>query len=813
VSSEGTASRSPQGRRDRAGDDISKTSRPLAGVLGLLGALVSGGESDVQAEPATTFLPAVSVDAPEEKSRRAVRRQTAARHAARPRRAAPSTERDAGRQPTASAPAGSAAGASGIPLVGPGSRAEMQQQEAEKQRRDSGLQKIIVPEAEVERFGDGTVGDVLRRQPGMTFTGPAGTVKDIRLRGLDKGYTQFTIDGLPAPTATKERQLQVDRLPADMIESVEIIRNPSAMHESGNIGGIVNVVLKKDMGDLTRFRASGGKQGRLGVGEANALWSRRFDNVDVMFSGSRSYGAEDIVEDKDAYNAKGDLTGREHKPKPVEKTDTTLAPRLVWRLGDSRLTLEPFLTIHTEDKDEKSDITNLSGDLTKRTTNKEYREDLMWRAAGRYEMRVGGVDLTAKFGLQEAILDKTKAGTEAAPSGVVKKYTNELEKVRERLNYVGVGATGVFEYDLLVAQQHKPSMGVEWRDAGYNAAKTTTENGLVKDAPKERYEIGERRLIAYAQDEWRLAEVHWLTPGVRFEHIVRDATDSRLDSRNSVVEAVNPSLHYRWALTEELNFRASAAQTVRLPKFDDLNPLVTLATGGGAGSITNPHTAGNPDLRPERALGFEAGLERFFSDRRGVVGINLYDREVENFIQKATRLEGARFIQRPENVGDARFWGLELDWRIPLSWDEANDFALVGNHSELRGRVRNTTRGGYFGVKDMPPRVTNVGLEWRHSPTAATAGFAFNFQPAYVVDGSDGDGREIKRRNEQTLLDLYASKAIDANFEIRIVAKNVLCVQKEEAKVKLSDSAAVTGMEWKAEHSKPTVYVVLQGRF
>jgi hypothetical protein len=45
-------------------------------------------------------------------------------HAARPRRTAPAGESDARRQATGSAPAGTAAGASGIPLVGPGSRAE-----------------------------------------------------------------------------------------------------------------------------------------------------------------------------------------------------------------------------------------------------------------------------------------------------------------------------------------------------------------------------------------------------------------------------------------------------------------------------------------------------------------------------------------------------------------------------------------------------------------------------------------------------------------------------------------------------------------
>ena len=44
---------------------------------------------------------------------------------------------------------------------------------------------------------DATVGDVLRRLPGMSLTGPAGIAKDIRMRGMDKGYTQVLINGEP----------------------------------------------------------------------------------------------------------------------------------------------------------------------------------------------------------------------------------------------------------------------------------------------------------------------------------------------------------------------------------------------------------------------------------------------------------------------------------------------------------------------------------------------------------------------------------------------------------------------------------------
>lgn len=87
------------------------------------------------------------------------------------------------------------------------------QRGAQIERKNSETQKIVIAEEEVERFGDATVGDVLRRLPGMSFTGPAGFTKDIRMRGLDKGYPQLLINGEPVPSAKQERQIKIDRLP------------------------------------------------------------------------------------------------------------------------------------------------------------------------------------------------------------------------------------------------------------------------------------------------------------------------------------------------------------------------------------------------------------------------------------------------------------------------------------------------------------------------------------------------------------------------------------------------------------------------
>ena len=58
------------------------------------------------------------------------------------------------------------------------------------------------------------------------------------LRGLGAGFTQILVNGRPIPGGGNDRCVFVDRIPAEIIDRIEIIRSPTADLDSQGIGGI-----------------------------------------------------------------------------------------------------------------------------------------------------------------------------------------------------------------------------------------------------------------------------------------------------------------------------------------------------------------------------------------------------------------------------------------------------------------------------------------------------------------------------------------------------------------------------------------------
>ena len=67
----------------------------------------------------------------------------------------------------------------------------------------------------------------------------------VQLRGLPSIYAQVQVNGQNMTGAGNDRVFFVDRIPAELIDSIEVIRSPSADMSSEGIGGTVNANLKR----------------------------------------------------------------------------------------------------------------------------------------------------------------------------------------------------------------------------------------------------------------------------------------------------------------------------------------------------------------------------------------------------------------------------------------------------------------------------------------------------------------------------------------------------------------------------------------
>ena len=99
--------------------------------------------------------------------------------------------------------------------------------------------KVFAVDRDLNSQG-GTATDVLGNVPGVTVDPD----RAVSLRG-NTGVT-ILIDGKPSALLGSSRQAMLDQLPANEIESIEVITNPSAKYDPDGMAGIINIVMKKN---------------------------------------------------------------------------------------------------------------------------------------------------------------------------------------------------------------------------------------------------------------------------------------------------------------------------------------------------------------------------------------------------------------------------------------------------------------------------------------------------------------------------------------------------------------------------------------
>lgn len=114
----------------------------------------------------------------------------------------------------------------------------------------------IVSADQIGRFPDANIGDAMKRIPGITMQGDQGEARNIIVRGLAPQLNSVTLNGDRIPSAEGDnRNIQMDLIPADMIQTIVVNKAVTPDMDGDAIGGSINLITRGAPND-TRLSAT-----------------------------------------------------------------------------------------------------------------------------------------------------------------------------------------------------------------------------------------------------------------------------------------------------------------------------------------------------------------------------------------------------------------------------------------------------------------------------------------------------------------------------------------------------------------------------
>lgn len=569
---------------------------------------------------------------------------------------------------------------------------------AEKNAMQIGLDRKIFNVEKTALAKGGTATDVLRNTPSLNVDMDG----NISLRG-SQGVTVL-INGRPSSLTGANRKAILDQIPANMVERVEIITNPSAKFDPDGVSGMINIVLKKNKLEGFSGNVSGGVGTIFNKWDFNTGISYRTNKINL-------YGNYGLNAAQRGYSG--------HTDRTTFASDTSFALHSS-EDGDrinayhfAKVGLDYYMTEHSTLAINAS--INPSAGKTNGATQYQYFDENVVLSSGsartarekynRFSFDAG-VNFNQKF--------KKHAGRELVFDGTISQNSNHDNNHYAQYYWDNVGdttslpllqnnlqdfsnrvITSQLDYTHPIKKSGKLETGIKSTIRNIDNAL----NGMNYDHASNSYITNSTisNTFAYREQVYAWYSTYgqkvkkWsFQGGLRLEQAL---TTSKLMTTNQ--EFVNnyfsyfPSAHIGYELNNQQQVQVSYSRRINRPSIWNLNPFA---------NYSDPYNIrrGNPFLRPEYINSLDLSYIKYFKSI--TITTSLYYRYTTNIMRRLSVVDTATGVSTLSfyNFSKSEESGIELIvsgnltkwWRFNGS---ANVYKVAENGSNLDASYRNNT--------------------------------------------------------------------------------------------------------------------------
>ena len=641
----------------------------------------------------------------------------------------------------------------------------------------------------------GTISDVLDNVPSVTVD----VEGNVSLRGDDN--VRILIDGKPSGLAGINIADALKMLPADSVEKVEVITNPSARYEAEGGGGIINIILRKGKTDGINgtLIATTGDPANHGL---SANINYKTDNFNLFTTqgynhrGSKGNSLNDI-ENLDPNT--GDTTGFINERRENERLSKGYNGLfgIEWNITESL----SWTNSVSYRKDSRTNPTQVSIDyfdpnmsLLSQTTRNNYDwsddEDVDYSTNITKNFDKEGHKLTVDFSTS---LSKDKDYADITTRNLTLDQITRLENTSsEQKQNRSVIMT---DYTLPIGENSQFEAGyrgnfvdltTDYRVENFNDITDTWENDTNYS---NVLEYKENVNALYTQFGSKIDKFSYMG-GLRWESTKVDINQFTHDIyRTKKYNDFFPSVFFGYEFNDQTNISLSYSRRISRPRSRMINPFSNLSSNISL-------FRGNPDLDPSMTDAFDLGFLKKWGNRLTLSSSMYFNHTTDatQFVRYVEEINGIDvLITSPVNLGVRERFGFDFTLNYnPYRWWRLNGSLNL---------YRNETRGDYtyYDLSNnlVQENFDNVAYSWFSRLTSRiTLPYKIDWQTnvTYSAPEENAQGRSkgIVHANMAFSKDILKDKAT-----ITLNAQDLFNSRKRIYETELPTQNTYSEMQWR----------------